>query len=132
MTLRESAEHVIDGMDLSDLESDQKAKTRGESKRKGLNPLLLVAPVGGQMFDAYSTQGALRRGGAHEGNPAMAPLVDNPAALYGTKGAIGISTAILAQILAKTGHRTLGKIVAGVGTAAPVAAGISNMTKARP
>jgi hypothetical protein len=112
--------------------SDPRLKAALENvvkKRRGLNPALMLAPVAGQAFDAYSTQEAMKAGG-REGNPALAPIAGNTAALYGTKVGIGVATALAAHLLAKSGHRTLGKIVAGLGTVAPVAAGVHNMQMA--
>jgi len=122
LSLREQADQIVERT------ADQAATAleKRSASRKGLNPLLLIAPAAGQGFDAYSTQQALKAGG-REANPAMAGIVDNPAKLYGTKLLFAAGTALAAEALAKSGHRTLGKIVAGVGTAVPIAAGIHNM-----
>lgn len=122
LSLRAQADQMVERT------ADQAASAleQRSASRKGLNPFLLIAPAAAQAFDAYSTQQALRAGG-REGNPAMAGVVDNPVKLYGTKLLFAAGTAAAAQALAKSGHRTLGKIVAGFGTAAPLAAGIHNM-----
>lgn len=129
VTLKESADKAVEALDLSELKADQKKKMKAESKR-GLNALLLVGPVAANGFDAATTRAAMRAGG-REANPAVAIVADSPVALYVGKAGIGLATAAAAEALAKTGHRTLGKIVAGLGMAVPVAAGIHNMEMAK-
>lgn len=125
VSLREQADQMVERT------ADQAATAleKRSASRKGLNPLLLVAPAAAQAFDAYSTRQALKAGG-REGNPVMAGIASNPVALYGTKFLFAAGTAAAAQALAKSGHRTLGKIVAGLGIAEPTAMGIHNMEMA--
>lgn len=104
------------------------AQAKAVEKRKGLNPLLVLGPVAGQGFDAATTLSAMGPG-TKEGNPLMEPFADNPAALLGTKGAVGLLVGLGANQLAKSGHRKAGKIMAALGTAIPAAVGVSNLTK---
>jgi hypothetical protein len=102
----------------------------GEPDKRGLNPMLVLAPAAAQAFDAYSTRQAMKAGG-HEGNQFMEPFADNPAALYGSKIGSGLLIGFLADRLAKSGHRTAAKIVSGVSIALPIGAGIHNMEQAK-
>lgn len=95
--------------------------------KRGLNPLLVLAPAAAEAFDAYSTRRAMA-GGGHEANSAMEPFAGNPAALYGTKIGTGLLAGLLADRLARSGHRTAAKIVAGLEVSIPLGAGIHNMT----
>lgn len=104
------------------------AQANAVEKRKGLNPLLVLGPMAGQGFDAATTLAALGPG-SREGNPIMEPFANNPAALFGVKGAAGLLVGLGANQLAKSGHRKAGKIMAALGTIAPIAVGISNLTK---
>jgi hypothetical protein len=101
-----------------------------KKRRKGLNPLLLLAQPAAQAFDAYSTDRALKAGGVHEGNASMAPVAGNTAALYAAKVGLGIGTAIASQLVAKSGHRTLAKILGSIGVVEPTAMGVHNMQMA--
>lgn len=78
------------------------------------------------MADAVSTQNALKHDGMREGNPAMEPMVDKPAAFYGIKAGIGIGTGLLAEKLAKDGHRGLGKALDVLGMVLPAAVAVHN------
>jgi hypothetical protein len=82
------------------------------------------------LFDAWSTQDALERGGV-EANPIMKPIAGNPAALYGTSLASGLLTGYLADRLAKSGHRTAGKVISGLGIGVHLGAGAHNLASGR-
>ena len=132
VTLRESAEKEVERTAGSAVVLvPMVVSPETERKRKaGLSALLLIGPFGANGFDAYSTREAMKAGGK-EGNPAVAKVADNEAALYLTKMGVAAGTDIAAQALAKTGHRNLGKLVAGLGIVLPLAAGIHNMGMAK-
>jgi hypothetical protein len=98
--------------------------------KHGLNPALVLAPAAAQAFDAYSTRQAMQAGG-HEGNPAMEPFADNPAALYASKIGSGLLIGFLANKLAHSGHRTAAKVLSGLSIAVPLGAGIHNLEQAK-
>lgn len=117
-----------DPEDHAVLAARQLAAMRAPDKR-GLNPLLTLGPLAAQMADAVTTQNALHSGTAHEGNPAMEPLADNPAEFYAVKAGIGLGTGLLANKLAKDGHRGLGKALDVIGIVLPSAVAIANSRK---
>jgi hypothetical protein len=89
-----------------------------------------VGPAAANLFDAWATQDALKRGGT-EANPVMAPFADNPAAMYGIKLGTGILAGIAARKLAKAGHPNLGRIVGGINIAVPLGLGAHNLAGGR-
>lgn len=103
-----------------------RASAPADPQRHGLNPLLTLAPAAAEAFDAYSTRRALAQG--HEANPIMEPFVDKPAALYTTKIGTGLVAGLMADHLARAGHPTAAKILAGLELSLPLGAGIHNMT----
>lgn len=108
---------------------DKRPRMGGVKGKGGLNPALLLAQPLAQAFDAYSTQKALGAGG-REGNSFMEPFANNPAAMYATKVAGGALVALLADRLARSGHRNAAKLLSGISIGAPVVAGIHNMEMA--
>lgn len=58
-------------------------------------------------------------------------MARNPAAFYATKIGTGILMGLLADKIAKDGHPTLAKIIAGVNIALPLGAGASNAMRSR-
>lgn len=106
------------------------AKAKPKDKR-GLNPLLIIAPVGAQAFDAYSTKQALKAGG-REGNPVIAPLTNGSDwKLYAPKMAGGFLIGLAADQIARHGHRNAAKVISAISITVPIGVGISNMTKAK-
>lgn len=100
-----------------------------EPDKRGLNPLLTLGPLAAQMADAVTTQNALKDGTGREGNPALEPMVGNKAAFYGIKAGIGLGTGLLADKLARDGHRGLGKALDIVGIVLPSAVALHNATR---
>jgi len=105
-------------------------KSKAKDKR-GLNPLLIIAPIGAQAFDAYSTKQALKAGGK-EGNPVIAPLTEGADwKLYAPKMAGGLLIGVAADQLARHGHRNAAKVISAINITVPIGVGISNMSKAK-
>ena len=96
----------------------------------GLNPALKYGPIVAQLADAYTTRRAIKAGG-HEGNSAMEPFANNEAVLYASKALLGLGTGLLADHLAKSGHKTLGKILSGLSIAVPLGAAAHNEIQRR-
>lgn len=104
-------------------------KPKAKDKR-GLNPLLIIAPIGAQAFDAYSTKKAMKAGG-REGNPVISPLTSGADwKLYAPKMAGGLLIGIAADQVARHGHRNAAKVISAINITVPIGVGISNMSKA--
>jgi hypothetical protein len=101
-----------------------------EKKDRGLGVGWKVGPAAASLFDAWTTQDALKRGG-EEANPLMKPLAGNNAALYGVNVGAGILTGIIADKLAKSGHRNAARLVSGLSMGVHTAAGASNLASGR-
>lgn len=91
----------------------------------GLTKAWWAAVIGAQLADGLTTNAALKRPGTMEGNPAMQGLASNPTALLLSKLGIGAGLAGLAHAIHKKNPKT-GKILAGVSTAVPAIAAVSN------
>jgi hypothetical protein len=89
-----------------------------------------VGPVTANLFDAWATQDALNRGG-EEANPIMAPIADNPLALYGIKAGVGALAGIAAHKIARAGHPNWARLVSGINIAAPLTFGAMNLAGGR-
>lgn len=89
-----------------------------------------VGPVAASLFDALATRDAIERGGV-EANPVMAPFAESTPAMLGVKLGSGLLTSYLANRLAKSGHRNMGRFVSGLGIAVPTAAGAFNLSGGR-
>ncbi len=92
----------------------------------GLSPALTYGPAVANLLDAITTQQALKVPGARESNPVLEPFVGNKPAFYATKIGTGLLTGFLANKLAKSGHPTWGKILAGLNIALPLGAAAHN------
>ena len=103
---------------------------RVKAQNAPLHPALQFGPVAASLFDAITTGIAMKRG-AQEANPIMAPFAGNDPLLYGTKIASGALTGWAGNKLAKSGHRTAGKIVSGIGIGVPLGAGTHNLMQLR-
>lgn len=99
--------------------------------RRGLSKVEVVLPVACQLADAGSTLDALSRPGTREGNPAMAQLTGRPVVFMAVKAGVGVGFAILAQKLAKDGHRGWARFVSWGTSVAGCAAAANNMRVAR-
>jgi hypothetical protein len=118
----------LSAIDNAPLPTEQRAPIvliSEHAKRKGLHPLLLAAPVLAQLADAYTTSQNLKNG-AREANPVLEPFAGNDAALYGAKIGAGVLGSILADRLARSGHRTAAKILDAVEIGVPAGAAIHN------
>jgi hypothetical protein len=96
---------------------------------RGLHPALNSVIVAGQLGDAGSTHYALGKGGAREGNPAVASLIEHGgiASLYAVKAATGIGMALIADHVASIGHPRAAKVLAFLGGAVPLAVAAHNV-----
>lgn len=114
--------------DLATALMDRQAQVQPTQEApKGLPKGFSLGLVGSNLFDAGSTQVALGRG-AHELNPAIKPIANNPAMMYGVKGGLGALEAFLLNKLSKAGHPKLAKGLGIAGIAAPTIAGLHNLS----
>jgi hypothetical protein len=109
---------------------DDERDAVSEPKKK-LYPGIMAGLVGSNLFDAATTQSALNRGNVREANPALAPIVNNPASLYALKGGIGAAEAYGLNKLSQAGHPKLAKGLGILGMAVPTLAGMHNMRVGR-
>lgn len=100
---------------------------RGD-KRKGVHPALKWGPLLAHGLDALTTDIAINRDGK-EANPILAPFAGNDAALYATKLGIGLGTGLLADHLAKKGHKTAGQIIGSINITLPIGAAAYNASQ---
>lgn len=114
----------------SALEAHLARQAEQEADDRRLGAGWKYGPAAASLFDAWSTQDAINRGGA-EANPVMAPFADNTAALYGVKLGTGALVGLIADRLAKSGHRNAARIVSGLGIGVPLAAGATNLSGGR-
>ena len=90
-----------------------------------LSPIFSYAPLIGQLADLLTTNRALRFPDVVEGNPLMQPLVATPFFPIAKIG-LGLATGMLAQKLARDGHRNQAKIVSVLGFAAGFLPAVNN------
>lgn len=118
---------------------------RDPTRGRGLNPFLLMGPMVGAGADGYTTDryfDAVREANGRaagpdshyevtgrEENPLLRGIAENDAALYAIKGGVGLGISGLAELLARKGHRNLGKGVAIAGTVLPMALAFRNMSR---
>lgn len=115
----------VQQVNQGETDSPQVEQKPEENKKKGLPPLMMAGLVGSNLFDAKTTQDVLNHSkGGHEQNPF---LPENPAAMYGIKGGLGILDSLVLNNLSKQGHPTLAKGLGLLGMAIPTLAGIHNM-----
>lgn len=82
--------------------------------------------MAGNLFDAYTTDKALERGGM-EANPVLKGIAGNDAALYSTKLALGLTQAYVVHLLDKGDHKKAAKILSMITFGIPTGIGIRNM-----
>jgi hypothetical protein len=103
--------------------------THEESRPAGLHPALKYGPAAAHLADALSTLKVIQ-GGGRELDPVLEPFADNPAALVGTKVIGGLAMGLLADLLAKKGHRNWAKAAAGLNIGVPLGAAGLNLSGA--
>lgn len=85
-----------------------------------------LALIGGNVFDAATTQVALGRPGTEEANPLFRGVVRHPAALYGTKIGTGIALSLILDALAKD-HPKWANGLAGGAAGLYTGVGVNNL-----
>jgi hypothetical protein len=97
-------------------------------EHEGLHKVDKAAPIVGQVADAVSTIVVIKKGGKEQ-NPFMRPIAGNAPVLLVVKAAVGVMFAASGEVLAKNGHRKLGKGLAWFGAALGFGAAAHNMTQ---
>lgn len=112
-------------------------------RRRGLHPLLVSGPIVSAVGDAYTTSRYMNTHreidarpdrdvvGPPESNPLLSGIADDPLALYGVKLGTGIGISFLSDLLARKGHRNLGKALSIAGTVVPAGLAVNNILQER-
>lgn len=112
-------------------EEEKREQAKEHLKDKKLGTAWKAAPIVSNVADAVSTELMRRKLGDDfkEVNPLGRGIVKKPALSIAAKAALGVGASYIADKFAKKYGKTAGKIIAGVGSAAPTYATISNTSK---